>query len=359
MQITRLEAAGFRNLAQIELEPSPGVNVIYGKNAQGKTNLIEAIWMCGGMKSFRGAKDAELVQFGANSAQIKLSYKDSRRENAVQIRIDQRRAASFNGVGLPSPAGLIGSFRAVVFSPAFLSIVQNGPEGRRRFLDAAVCQIRPAYAPRLAEYNRLLRQRNTLLKDISMEPALFDMLDVIDEKMSAAAEVITRCRQEYLTVFTPYATAVYNGLSGGKEEIGFFYEKKGADRAQSWKDIFRENRKKDLINKNTCVGPHRDDVRIEINGISARDYGSQGQQRSVSLAMKLAEASVIKAETGEEPVTLLDDVMSELDTGRQDYILNHIRDRQVFITCCEPSAVLRLTEGKRIEIDAGSFAVRE
>lgn len=355
MQILRFEATGFRNLSPLTLCPSTGVNVIHGKNAQGKTNLIEAVWMCTGMKSFRGAKDAELVGFGERGAQVKLSFRDNRRENAVLVRLEERRNASLNGVQLPSPAGLIGSFRAVVFSPAFLSIVQSGPEQRRRFLDAAVCQTRPAYAVRLAEYNRLLRQRNSLLKDIGMEPSLLDMLDVIDEKTAAAAEEITRSRLAYLEFFAPIAAEIYRGLSGGREEIGFSYVKKGNADNLSCAELLKANRKTDVFNKTSCVGPHRDDIGITVNGVSAREFGSQGQQRSVSLSMKLAEASVIKAETGEEPVTLLDDVMSELDTGRQDYILNHIKDRQVFITCCEPSAVLRLTKGACFEIEDGKI----
>ena len=355
MQITRLEVVGFRNLKPLALTPAPGVNVIYGRNAQGKTNLVEAIWMCAGLKSFRGAKDAELVGFGEPGAQVKLSYRDSRRENAVQVKIAQRRSCFLNGVALPSPAGLIGSFRAVVFSPAFLSIVQSGPEHRRRFLDAAMCQMKPACSLWLAEYNRLLRQRNSLLKDISMEPALLDMLDVIDEKMAAAAEEITRCRLEYLDAFAPLARGIYSGLSGGREEIGFSYLQKDKEKGASCAEIFKANRRADILNKTTCAGPHRDDIGVTVNGVSARDFGSQGQQRSVSLAMKLAEASVIRAETGEEPVTLLDDVMSELDAGRQDYILNHIDKRQVFITCCDPTAVLRLTDGNRIFVDGGKI----
>ena len=353
MRINNLECSGFRNLAPLQIEPSPGINVIYGENAQGKTNLLESIWMCSGMKSFRGAKDAELKGFDTQCAKVRLCYTDLRREHTAELRIAERRSASLNGVSLPSAAGLIGKFRAVVFSPAFLSIVQNGPAERRRFIDAAVCQLKPAYAQKLADYSRLLRQRNSLLKDIQMETALLDMLDVIDLQMSALAAEITAERTDYLSLLTPHADGIYSGLSGGRETLSFRYLRKSGDEGSDYQDIFKANRKTDLVLKSTTAGPHRDDVEICVNGISARLYGSQGQQRSCALTMKLAEASVVKAQTGEEPVTLLDDVMSELDTGRQDYILNHIKSRQVFITCCDPGTVLRLTEGKRFFIQNG------
>ena len=353
MRINKLECAGFRNLAPLCIEPSPEVNVVYGENAQGKTNLLESIWMCSGMKSFRGARDAELKGFRSEGARVKLSFSDERREHTAEIRIAERRSASLNGVALPSAAGLIGKFRAVVFSPAFLSIVQNGPAERRRFIDAAVCQLKPVYAQTLADYSRLLRQRNSLLKDLQMDTALLDMLDVIDRQMGALAAEITRQRTGYLRLLSPHADGIYSGLSGGRETLRFRYMQKCGAPEEDYEKIFRDSRKTDAMLKTTSAGPHRDDIEICVNGLSARLYGSQGQQRSCALTMKLAESSVIKEQTGEEPVTLLDDVMSELDAGRQDYILNHIKNRQVFITCCDPGAVLRLTDGKRFFIQNG------
>ncbi len=340
-------------MAPLSIEPSAEINVIYGENAQGKTNLLESVWMCSGMKSFRGAKDTELKSFDRESAKVRAGYSDSKRENTIEIRIAERRTAYLNGIALPSAAGLIGKFRAVVFSPAFLSIVQSGPAERRRFIDAAICQLKPAYAQKLADYSRLLKQRNSLLKDLQMETALLDMLDVIDLQMSALAADITTQRFDYLSMLTPHAAEIYNGLSGGRETLRFRYVQKCGEPGGDYEDIFKANRKTDAMLKTTTAGPHRDDIEICVNDRSARLYGSQGQQRSCALTMKLAESSVIKAQTGEEPVTLLDDVMSELDAGRQDYILNHIKNRQVFITCCDPNAVLRLTEGKRFFIQNG------
>ena len=212
MRIDRLSCVGYRNLKPLEFEPSPTVNVIFGENAQGKTNLLEAVWMCSGMKSFRGAKDSELKGFDREFAKISLSFSDARRAQEIELRITDRRSASLNGVALPSAAGLIGKFRAVAFSPSFLSIVQSGPTQRRKFIDTAICQLKPVYAQQLADYSRLLRQRNSLLKDLKLEPSLLDMMDVIDRQMGALADGITAQRIQYLSLLTPTATEIYRGL---------------------------------------------------------------------------------------------------------------------------------------------------
>lgn len=354
MRITELELKNFRNVKELSLIPDAGINILYGENAQGKTNVLEAIWLFSGLKSFRGAKDAELVNFEAECAKMKLGFATSARTNKAEITVNGRRNATLNGVSLKSPSELIGKFRTVVFAPSFLSIIQDGPGERRKFTDAAVCQLKPGYAGLLAEYNRLIKQRNSLLKDVSYNSALLDVLDVLDEKAAEAGERIIAERSLYLKTVKKSVCDIYGGLSSGREEISFEYVKKYADGKNTpLKDIFRANRKEDILNKTTSAGPHRDDIEIYINGISARLYGSQGQQRSCALALKLGEASVIREQTGEQPVALLDDVMSELDMNRQDYILNHIKDWQVFITCCEPSSVLRMCSGKTLNIEKG------
>ena len=354
MTVSHIEYRDFRNIALLELEPDHGVNIVYGENAQGKTNLLEGIWLFSGMRSFRGAKDAELIRFGSDFGRLKMAFAAGGREQKAEITVSVKRKAKLNGVELPSCAGLIGKCSAVVFSPSFLSIVKNGPEERRRFLDAAICQIKPGYANLLAEYNRLLKQRNSLLKDIPIEPALLDMLDVIDERLTAAGEGLAQERKRYIDELLPSVRRIYDGFSGGSEEINVGYVEKEAENG-SFAQRLKANRKQDIINKTTSVGPHRDDMDIKINGISARSFGSQGQQRSCAIALKMGEAEVMKHFTGEQPVVLLDDVMSELDANRQDFILNHIIDRQVFITCCEPSTVLRLCAGKTFHIDKGNL----
>lgn len=357
MKVTKLQVKGYRNLKELELEPCDGVNIIYGENAQGKTNLIEAIWLFSGMKSFRGAKDNELIGFDASFSKLYMEFSNSVRENKASITVEQKKTATLNGVKLRSAVGLLGKFSAVVFAPSFLSIVKSGPEERRKFIDSAICQLKPAYAAVLTEYNKLMKQRNSLLHDVTYESSLFDMLDIIDEKMSQTGENITRERNAYLELLTPEVSSVYSGLSSGKEEIGFQYISRYKESAASLKEAFQNNRKEDILNRTTSVGPHRDDIDIFINGVSARAFGSQGQQRSCALALKFGESAILKNHTGEQPVILLDDVMSELDSNRQDFILNHIGNRQVFITCCEPEPVVRLSGGKKIEVKEGRISV--
>ena len=354
MTVNRIEYKNFRNIEALTLEPSDGVNVIYGENAQGKTNLIEGIWLFSGLRSFRGAKDAELVRFGSEFGRLKASFTAGNREQKAEITVAAKRKAKLNGVELPSCAGLIGTCSAVVFSPSFLNIVKNGPEERRRFLDAALCQVKPGYAPLLASYNRLVKQRNSLLRDVMFETSLLDMLDVIDDNLAAAGEAVVREREAYIEKLIPAAKSIHDGFSGGKEEMSVCYVRKDADDGEKpLRELLRESRKNDVLNRSTSVGPHRDDIDIRINGISARSFGSQGQQRSCAVALKLGEAAVMRDLTGEQPAVLLDDVMSELDSGRQDYILNHIKGWQVFITCCEPSTVLRMCGGRTFRIESG------
>ena len=352
MYVTELKCRNFRNLENVKLYPCEEVNVIHGENAQGKTNLIEAIWLFSGMRSFRGAKDAELVRHGSEFAKLELRFKTGSRENAAEITVTNKRSAVLNGVRLPSAPALIGRFRAVVFAPSFLSMVEDGPSERRKFIDTAVCQLQPAYAGLLAEYNRLLKQRNSLLKDVSFDSALLDLLDVLDEKLAAAGEALSETRKKYLSVLSPVASGIYSGLSSGREAVDFMYISKYAG---SLFEALKAARREDILNKATTVGPHRDDVEILLNGENVRAYGSQGQKRSCAVALKLAEAQIIRDKTDEQPVILLDDVMSELDVNRQDFILNHIKDRQVFITCCEPGAVLRSANGLRTEVKDGTI----
>ena len=356
MTVNRIEFKNFRNIETLTLEPSDGVNVIYGENAQGKTNLMEGIWLFSGLKSFRGAKDAELVRFGCGFARLKMDFFAGKREQKAEITVDARRKAKLNGVELPSCAGLMGKCSAVVFSPSFLNIVKNGPEERRKFLDAAVCQVKPAYAPLLASYHRLVKQRNSLLRDVQFESSLLDMLDVSDDRLAEAGEAVISERASYIEKLIPAAKAIHDGFSGGREEMSLSYLRKDVNGGgKTLRELIRDSRRNDILSRTTSVGPHRDDLEIRINGVSARSFGSQGQQRSCAVALKLGEAAVMKEVTGEQPAVLLDDVMSELDSGRQDYILNHIKGWQVFITCCEPSTVLRMCSGRTFRIEGGKL----
>ena len=352
MRLNELRLKGFRNLAETVYTPGEGVNVIYGENAQGKTNLLEAVWLFSGMRSFRGAKDQELIAFGAPFAKLKASFSNETRENRAELTLADKKTVLLNGVKLGGAAGMLGKFSAVVFAPSFLSIVKSGPEERRRFLDASVCQLKPAFAGAVTEFSRLLKQRNALLKDVAFESSLYDMLDVLDERLGAVGDKIVEERNNYLTRLIPQVDEIYTGLSGGREKIRLTYVGK-TQASGGFGALLKKNRREDLLAKTTTGGPHRDDLEILIGGVSARAFGSQGQQRSAALALKFGESAVLLAETGEMPVILLDDVMSELDARRQDFILNHIRDRQVFITCCDPETVGRLTGGTKTRIEKG------
>lgn len=360
MRVKQLSVQNFRNIEKAVLKPADGVNVIFGENAQGKTNILESIWLFTGCKSFRCRRDREMVGFDKPFAKNELFFFAKGREQNACLYIDKKRTAMKNGVTLRSPAELIGDFYAVIFAPAHLSLVKEGPIFRRRFLDTALCQLKPHYAKGLARYNHTLAQRNALLKDIQFHPELFDTLDVWDEKLSGYGAAVVSERLKYTKLLSEEAGRIYEGLSGGSEELTVDYihnTELYSDDPYEIRELLKkqlyETRREDIANKITTTGPHRDDLRIQIDALSARSYGSQGQQRSAALALKLSEANIIKSVTGEDPVILLDDVMSELDLNRQDYILNHIGGRQVFITCCDPTTVLRLCEGRTFHVEKG------
>lgn len=362
MTVNSVKIKNFRNIADLSFTGDNGVNVIYGENAQGKTNILESIWLFTGCKSFRGAKDNELIKFGEDFSKINLEFSDNLREKKSEIIIaDKKKNASLNGVSLRSTAELIGSFYAVIFSPVHLSLIKDGPSARRKFLDTALCQLKPSYAEHLAGYKRALVQRNALLKDLHLNSELYDMLDTWDDQLARYSACVIKERIQYIDLLSDYSKNIYSGISENKEEFSVFYSK-NISKDYSVKDIYlseienlKNSRKEDIFSKTTTVGPHRDDLEILINNVSARSFGSQGQQRSCALALKLGESEIIKKVTGETPVALLDDVMSELDEKRQDYVLNHINDRQVFLTCCDPSQVLRLCGGKSFLIKGGEI----
>ncbi|MBR3779035.1 MAG: DNA replication/repair protein RecF [Clostridia bacterium] len=362
MRVTELTFEGFRNLHPGRWQPDGGVNILYGDNAQGKTNLLEACWLFTGGRSFRGAKDSEMVQFGAEAAKLEMAFEAGGRSQDASITIRQRRSVLLNGVSLPSASKLAGTFCGVVFSPAHLSLIKDGPEGRRRFIDAAYCQLKPAYIGVLSEFHTALTQRNALLKQCremgTLTPEMGDLLDLWDHTLAAASARLTAARQHYVRRLQPMATEIYRGLSLGRETFEVAWETPITaaplpEMAAQWMDAYRQARRADVAVGFSTVGPHREDLIVTIQGQLARSYGSQGQQRSAVLALKLAEATLLEEVTDEKPVAFLDDVMSELDTSRQDYILNHIDGWQVFITCCEPSAALKNTAAKVFSVKQG------
>ncbi len=350
MIVKELEIKNFRNIENIKIYPTSQMNVICGKNAQGKTNILEAIWLFTGAKSFRGAKDNEFICFNKENAVCTLNFEGEGIEKSSKIEFKEKRTAFLNDKRLKSTSHLAGSFNAIVFSPNDLKIVTDGPAARRKFLDIAIGQVKPAYIDYLRDYMRAITQRNQIIKDYKYDKTLDIMLDSFEEEIVLKGEKIINERIKYIELLNKFLPEVYNGLSEGKEQLSTFY-------IDSSKKNLREglllSRREDMFSGSTSVGPHRDDIEFKINGFSVRNYGSQGQKRSVALSVKLAEAEVITKKIGEYPVFLLDDVMSELDPERQNFILNHIENMQVFLTCCDPSNVKNLKAGKIFTVSEG------
>ena len=346
MVVKSLEFENFRNLKNTTIIPSDGINVICGDNAQGKTNLIECLWLFTGGRSFRGAKDNELIAFGKNFSKVKLNFNSCGRDQTIEINIrNNRRNAILNDVPKNYISQIIGVFCAVIFSPDHLTLIKNGPEERRNFIDSAICQIKPSYASALSKYRRVLNERNALLKDIPRHRELEDTLDIWNERLASEGAVIAYERFAYVKKLSELAVKFYDGISDGKEQLSMNFKNsfkcdESMNRTELKNSLLTALQKKqsdDIYTGFTTTGVHRDDLTVKINGKDAKSFGSQGQQRSAVLSMKLAEASVLGEEKGENPVILLDDVLSELDASRQDYLLNRLENLQVFITCCEYS----------------------
>ena len=363
--ISALTVRDFRNIPSLSLEPSPGVNVIYGDNAQGKTNLVEALYLLTGQKSFRQTRETDLVRFGQKTANVSARFQGGGREQVVSLTLEGgKRAASLNE--LPVAVGeLTGTFFAVVFSPAGLSLVRDGPSQRRAFLDGAISQVMPRYQRTMADLNRVLFQRNSLLNDINRRLAPDNgLLEVWDRSFSKLSYSVINARCRYLSRLAPFGEEIYRGISGGKEAFSMAYH---PSIPGEWGKIKEEEGEKlifsalgrargdDLKNGCTTLGPHRDDLDLWVDGVAVRSYGSQGQQRSCALTLKLAECGVIREVAGEQPVILLDDVLSELDKARRDYLLSGLAEGQLFITCCERNGFGAMREGMMWRIEKGAL----
>ncbi len=363
MYIKKLSFNNFRNLHDGFLNPDKEINVIYGDNAQGKTNLLESIWLFTGGHSFRGNKDIELSKMvdGKNLGNLSLSidfFASQRNQNATLNITDGKRNSVINGVKKNTGSALVGKVCAVIFSPEHLRLIKDGPSQRRNFIDGAICQIKPSYANILTKYNRVIMQRNAFLKELQINKSNDFMIDIWNEKVVELGTLIAKKRFSYIEKLMSIATDVYKGISGDKEEINIVYQPLGIDFdekefKQKYLVFLQKSFSTDVRLGNTNVGVHRDDIDIYINGTKARVYASQGQQRSAVIAMKLSEAVILEEKIGETPIIILDDVMSELDNSRQYYILNRLKGRQIFISCCSPETVSLLKKGKMFEVVNG------
>lgn len=333
MIIESIELKNYRNYIELHMDFSPGTNILYGDNAQGKTNILEAVYVCSTTKSHRGSKDREMIHFEEDESHIKLKVIKS----DVPYRIDMHlkknkpRGIAINGIPIRRASELFGIVNVVFFSPEDLNIIKNGPSERRRFLDLELCQLNKLYVHNLVQYNKVLLQRNKLLKELYFRPEYEETMDIWDLQLVQYGKELIECRKEFISQLNETVKSTHSQLSGGKEELILEYEP-NID-AACFEEKLSLNRITDKKLKTTCAGPHRDDINFLIDGVDIRKFGSQGQQRTAALSLKLAEIDLVKQVVRDYPVLLLDDVLSELDRGRQQQLLSGIDHIQTMITC--------------------------
>lgn len=333
MFIKSIDLDDYRNYDHIHIDLEKGVNIFYGDNANGKTNILESIYLCGTTKSHRGNKDKEIIKFNKSEAHIRLLFDKNEIDYQIDmhLRKDKTKGIALNGVKLKKAAELLGVMNIILFSPEDLSIIKNGPADRRKFVDTELCQLDKVYLYNLTNYNKIVNQRNNLLKDISYHPELKDTLDIWDTQLTNLGKKIIERRKKFIDELNSIIYEIHKNLSGNKENLLIKYEPNVE--IENFEQVLIENRNKDIRYKLTSVGPHRDDFTFYINENDSKKFGSQGQQRTVALSLKLAEIKLVENITGNTPILLLDDVLSELDSNRQNYLLNSIGNIQTIVTC--------------------------
>jgi len=363
MRLNDLSLRSFRNYASLEIEFDPGVNLIVGDNAQGKTNLLEAISYLGSGKSFRALKTAEMIRFGEDYSEISGNVFSQERQQSIRWLLyagNKPRGLWKNGAKKKTAGEIAGILPTVLFCPEDLMILKSGAAQRRRLADAAICQLRPNYDAALSQYNRILEQKGRILKDHFENPALLEILPEYNAQLCQVGALLISYRARFLESLGKAAAHYHGQFSGGAEEFALQYKTVStvtdpfastAILVQQLQDHLQSHYRAELESASCLTGPHKDDFSVSLSGIDLKAYGSQGQTRTAAISLKLAQRELMGREFGEEPVLLLDDVLSELDPGRQDFVLNQITSGQVFITCCEPGRFTKL--GKTIEIAKG------
>lgn len=333
MYIESMELKDFRNYELLSLKFDKGTNIFYGDNAQGKTNILEAVYLCGTTKSHRGSKDREMIRFHENESHIKLRVNKGGISHRIDMHLKKNKAKgiAIDGIPIRKAKELLGIVNIVFFSPEDLNIIKNGPGERRRFLDSELCQLSKIYLSDLFHYNHILNQRNKLLKDIAQKESLKSTLDIWDEQLVHYGASVIQSRREFIREMNEVIREIHSSITGGKEQIELIYEPNVEE--ENFSDMLLKNREKDFKFKNTSSGPHRDDMCVKINHIDIRKYGSQGQQRTAALSLKLSEIHLVERKIKDVPILLLDDVLSELDVNRQNYLLESIKNIQTMITC--------------------------
>ena len=366
MIVKALELDYFRNYVHLEASFDSRVNLIYGDNAQGKTNLLEAIAYLSSARSHRARYDKEMIMMGIDSAFIKGELDSRDREFTLEAKLFRGKGRQLyaNGIRLKSAGELGEKFQTVLFCPEDLYLIREGGAARRKFLDGAISQIRPRYAQALAEYNRLHEHKTRILRDWPENPALLDTLDDFNLRMAQTGAILIHYRSHFVKRLMEHAPAIHADFSGGREQMELRYETVSTilDPMAPPREILgqlldhQESHRQAEIDSRQCLsGPHKDDLIVDLNGVSAKIYGSQGQTRTAALSLKLAQREIFQEETGEWPVLLLDDVLSELDAKRQSFVLNRIQGGQIFITCCEEEKLEGLEGGKAFHIQNGQL----
>ena len=347
MILKSIELKNFRNYEDLDLKFDSGTNILFGDNAQGKTNILEAAYVSGTTKSHKGSRDKDMIRFGEDESHIRTIVEKQGKEYQLDIHLKKNRSKgiAINKVPIKKASELFGILNMVFFSPEDLNIIKNGPSERRRFLDAEICQLDKIYLSDLTRYNKILMQRNRLLKDMQHQPQLMETLPVWDMQLVEYGKRLIRRRRQFVEELSEIVTGIHRNISGKREELVLRYEP-NID-AEFLEDELNRVREKDRKYAQTSVGPHRDDISFFIRGVDIRKFGSQGQQRTSALSLKLSEIELVRQTIHDTPVLLLDDVLSELDSNRQNYLLNSIHDIQTMITCTGLDEFVR----NRIQID--------
>lgn len=359
MLIKSMSLQNYRNYKTLSLEFDPNTNIFYGDNAQGKTNILEAVYVSGTTKSHRSSKDRELILFSEDEAHICtfIEKKGIVHKIDMHLRRNRTKGIAIDGIPIKKASELFGIIHFVFFSPEDLSIIKNGPSERRRFIDVELCQLDKVYLYNLTNYNKLVLQRNKLLKELYYRPDYREVLDILDLQMIQYGSQIIKRRKAFIQELNEIIRTIHRQLSGEQEEILLGYEANADE--EHFAESMKKNMERDIRLKTTTTGPHRDDLSFLVNQIDIRKFGSQGQQRTAALSLKLSEIEIVKKTVHDTPILLLDDVLSELDSNRQNYLLNSIRNVQTLITCTGLDEFInhRFSINKVYKVTDGSVAV--
>ena len=368
MYCKKIKTRGFRNIEEAEVEFSEGINILIGENAQGKTNLLEALFYPSIGRSFRGAHTPEIIGFGKHNAEIDVDFCDHKRNHNIKVTLyrDKQRRIEKNGIKIDKLSDIVGSFRAVLFCPEHLSMIKDGPSGRRSFMDMAISRVYPLYMHSLQRYAYLLKQRNALLKSAYADRAAFDAtVELWSAELAKEAAAISEMRLKFIKRINGHVSDIFSEMTGDRETPTLKYDGSSCQSEEEYLDkdltekkyfdLLMKNHDREIAYGSTLYGIHKDDMDIFLNGKSARIYGSQGQQRSLALALKLSEGEICREEFGDEPIFMFDDVLSELDETRRDYLIHKILSKQVIMTSCETALISEMEGAKIIRVKNGEY----